>query len=306
MFIAWVMEELIHTGRIRQKILNSCVIAKVPLCSLVAFSAFFGNLYAWQQIQDQALLIFFGVLLLACGCASLNSYQERIHDSFLERTRSRPLVQKSVSTPHAVIQALFLLSIGLLIILYFSNTIAFLAGICGIIIYNFVYTILKSKSVYAIVPGAIAGAIPPYIGWLAAGESPFSQRAMLLILLLIFWQIPHFFLVLLNHRADYSQCISPNLLRYLSVPALKRIFLPWITALAITMIIFCLVPPEIGAGGKLLILLNCVVLLAIFYYQMLRQKEPKYKFLFQILNGSLLLFMATICYQAARLGSLTF
>ena len=288
-----------HTGSIRQRVRLSFIIAKIPLCSLVAFSALFGNLYAWQQIQDQALLISLGVFLLACGSASLNSYQERFHDGFLERTRSRPLVQKSVSSLHAVIQALLLLSIGLLVILYFSNVKAFLAGVCGIVIYNFIYTVLKSKSVYAIVPGAIAGAIPPCIGWLAAGESFISQGAMMLMLLLVFWQIPHFFLVLLNHRADYSQCISPNLLRYLSEPALKRIFLPWITALAITMIIFCLVPPDIGLGGKLLIFANCLMLLSIFYYQMLRQGEPKYNFLFQILNGSLLLFMVTICYQAA-------
>lgn len=300
------MEELMHTGRIRQKIWLSFEIAKLPLCSLVAFSALFGNLYAWQHIQDQALYIFFGVFLLACGCASLNSFQERFHDELLERTRSRPLVQKSVSSNQAVVQALLLLSLGLLVILISSNIKAFLAGIGGIVIYNFIYTVLKSKSIYAIVPGAIAGAIPPCIGWLAAGGSLFSHQAMLLVLLLFFWQIPHFFLVLLNHRDDYSQSISPNLLQDFSESALKRIFLPWITALAIIMIIFCLVPPEMGLGGKLMILANCTALLGIFYYQMLKTGEPKYNFLFRILNCSLLLFMATVCFQAAHFSEFLF
>jgi len=300
------MEELMHTGSLRQKIRLSFVIAKFPLCSLVAFSALFGNLYGWQHIHDQALLIFLGVFLLACGCASLNSFQERFHDEFLKRTSRRPLVQKSVSSNHAIIQAVLLLSLGLLVILVFSNIKAFLAGIAGIVIYNFIYTILKSKSIYAIVPGAIAGAMPPCIGWLASGGDLVSHQAMLLVLLLVFWQIPHFFLVLLNHRADYSQSISPNLLQDLSEPALKRIFLPWITALAIIMIIFCLVPPDMGLWGKVLILANCLVLLSIFYFQMLKAGESKYNFLFQILNGSLVLFMATVCFQAAHFSEYVF
>lgn len=300
------MEKVMPLGRIRQKIRLSFVIAKLPLCSLVAFSAFFGNLYAWQQIQKQALLIFFGVFLLACGCASLNSFQERFYDGFLRRTRSRPLVQKSVSSIHAVIQAVLLLSLGLLVIFVFSNVKALLVGIGGIVIYNFIYTVLKSKSIYAIVPGVIAGAIPPYIGWLAAGGSLLSHQAMLLVFLLVFWQIPHFFLVLLNHRVDYTQSISPNLFQDLTEHALKRIFLPWITALAIIMITFCIVPPEMGLGGKLLILANCMVLLSIFYYQMLKKGKPKYNFLFQILNSSLLLFMVTVCFQAAHINETIF
>jgi len=300
------MEELMRTGGLSQKIRLSFIIAKFPLCSLVAFSALFGNLYAWQHIQNQALLIFLGVFLLACGSASLNSFQERFHDGLLKRTRSRPLVQESVSSNHAVIQAALLLILGLLIILFFSNVKAFLAGIAGIIIYNFVYTVLKSKSIYAIVPGAIAGAMPPYIGWLAAGGGPLSHQAILLVLLFVFWQIPHFFLVLLNHRADYSQSILPNLLQDLSEPALKRIFLPWITALSIIMITFCLVPPEMGVGAKLLILANCLALMSIFYYQMLKKGDPNYNFLFQILNGALLLFMVTVSFQAAHFNGTSF
>lgn len=290
------MEELIRTGRVWQKLAHGCVIAKLPLCSLVAFSAFFANLYAWQNVQAQAVLIFLGVFLLASGCASLNSFQERIHDGFLERTRKRPLVQKSVSTTHALVQATFLLSFGLVIILHFSNLNAFLAGIAGVIIYNFVYTLLKPKSIYAIVPGAIAGAVPPSIGWLAADGNIFSYEMILLILLLVFWQIPHFFLVLLKHQSDYARSVSPNILLSLSENSLKRIFLPWVTAFSLTMIAIGFGPHHIHSGSRVFIVLNALMLLWFFFFQMFTSGKPHYTFLFHTLNGSLLLFMITVSF----------
>ena len=123
---------------------------------------------------------------------------------------------------------------------------------------------------------------------------------MLLILLLVFWQIPHFFLVLLKHQADYTHSVSPSILRYLSEHALQRIFLPWVTAFATIMIIISFSPPAMHLGSKLLIATNCLVLLSIFYYEVFRQGKPHYNFLFQVLNGSLLLFMVTVSFEVVQ------
>jgi heme o synthase len=287
------------TWPIAQKIKFSLTIAKLPLCVLVAFSALFGQILAQQDLDVNSLQIFFAVLLLACGGASFNSYQERDEDGLMKRTQGRPLVQRIIPDTHAVVQAVLLISSGLFLILVVSNIKAFIAGACGIAIYNMVYTRMKSWSFYAIIPGAVCGAIPPYIGWLAAGGTLISLKAALVVLLLIFWQIPHFFLVMLNHRNDYFQSVSPNMLKYFKEPALQRIFMPWVTALAVTMITFTTIPLPLGTGGRFIILGNTIIMVLVFSYQLFFTDLPNYKLLFRLLNLNLFIFMFTVCYGLA-------
>jgi protoheme IX farnesyltransferase len=291
------MIELMLTWPIAHTVKFSLTIAKIPLCILVAFSASFGHVFAQQDIDGKTVQIFIAVLLLACGGASYNSYQERHEDRLMRRTQGRPLVKRIISNRHAIIQSFILIFAGLVTLAVAANFKAFIAGLCGITIYNLVYTRMKSWSFYAIIPGAICGAIPPYIGWLAADGNPVSLNAVLIVLLLFFWQIPHFFLVMLNHRTDYLHSVSPNMLKYFKEPALQRIFMPWITALAATMITFTAIPLPLTLNGRYVILGNTLLLLILFSYQLFFTRLPNYKLLFQILNLSLLIFMLTVCYE---------
>jgi protoheme IX farnesyltransferase len=284
------------TWPIAHTIKFSLTIAKIPLCILVAFSASFGHIFAQQNADWATVQIFIAVLLLACGGASYNSYQERHHDRLMTRTQGRPLVTKVISLRHAVVQSFLLIFSGLFILVVAANFKAFIAGLGGILIYNMVYTRMKSWSFYAIIPGAICGAIPPYIGWLAANGNPVSLRAVLLVLLLFFWQIPHFFLVMLNHRSDYFHSVSPNMLKYFKEPALHRIFMPWITALAATMITFTAIPSTLTINERYVILGNSFLILLLFVYQLFFNQRPNYKLLFRTLNFSLFVFMLTVCY----------
>jgi protoheme IX farnesyltransferase len=278
-----------------QKAVLSLEISKVALCLMVAFSSLFGYMFAAQALSFQSFFLFLSVLLLACGGASLNSYQEREEDRLMTRTKERPLVQGRLSCGHALIQASLLIGTGLFSLLLFTGVKAFGAGLLGILLYNAVYTRMKSWSLYAIIPGAVCGAIPPYIGWLAAGGEGVSFRATLPVLLLFFWQVPHVFLVILNHKTDYRGSRSPNILSRLSEQALRRIFLPWITALATIMLTFSVLPSLLDDGSKFVIVVNTGLLLGLFYYQMMLVKNPNYKILFQYLNFSLFLLMVVVC-----------
>ncbi len=278
-----------------RKVILSVEISKVVLCLLVAFSSLFGYIFASQAISFEALSVFFAVFLLACGGASLNSYQERHHDRLMARTEKRPLVQSQLSNGHALLQSFLLISTGLISILLFFNIKVFGAALAGILIYNGIYTRMKSWSLYAIIPGAVCGAIPPYIGWLAAGGAGFSFHAALPILLLFFWQVPHVFLIVLNHKSDYSGGISPNILKLLSEDALRRISLPWITALATIMLTFTTLPSSLNDGARTLVVINAVLLLGLFYHLMLCAKSPNYRLLFICLNFSLFFMMMIIC-----------
>jgi len=294
------MEGFLATGRV-QKLLNSIEIAKVPLCLLVAFSSLFGFLYANPVYSEKAGYIFTAVLLLSCGSATLNSYQERGTDSLLLRTKNRPLVKRKISNNNALVQATLLIITGLTALWFFSDIKTFISGLIAVVLYNFIYTGLKSKSLYAIIPGAISGAIPPYIGWLAAGGEAISFRAMLPVLLLIFWQIPHFFLILLNHKFDYATSIFPNLLKRLSETSLKRVFIPWIAALSVTMLTFTVLPSGIGNLGRMIIVINAVILFGLFCVQFLYAKQPNYSYLFKHLNMSIFIIMLVVCSGAVKI-----
>jgi protoheme IX farnesyltransferase len=294
------MEGFLAAGCV-QKLSYSLKIAKVPLCLLVAFSSLFGFLYANPILSGKAGYVFAAVLMLSCGSATLNSYQERGTDSLLQRTKNRPLVKRKISDTNALVQAALLIITGLTALSYFSDFKSFIAGLIAVVLYNFIYTGLKSRSIYAIIPGAISGAIPPYIGWLAAGGEVMSFRAMLPVLLLIFWQIPHFFLILLNHKLDYVSSIFPNLLKKLSETSLKRIFLSWITALAVTMLTFTVLPSGIGNLGRMLIVINAAVLFGLFCVQFLYVKQPNYSYLFKHLNLSIIIIMLVVCCGAVTI-----
>lgn len=290
--------ESFFTINLIQKLSCSLKIAKVPLCLLVAFSSLFGFLYATPILTEKAVYLFVAILLLSCGSATLNSFQERRTDSNLQRTKNRPLVQRNISDNSALTQAILLIITGLLALYFFFDIKTFVTGLIAVVLYNFIYTCLKSKSLFAIIPGTLSGAIPPYIGWLASGGEMMSFRAILPVLLLIFWQIPHFFLVLLNHKLDYTSSIVPNILKKLSETSLKRVFMPWITALAVTMITFTVLPSNIGNLGRLLIVINAVVLFTLFCVQFVYMKHPNYGYLFKHLNLSIFIIMIVICCGA--------
>lgn len=292
-----------HTG-VFKKFVLSLSIAKFPLCALIAFSALFGHVFALQTINRQSVLVFTAVLILACGSASLNSYQERLVDALMTRTSGRPLVRQKLSTVHALVQTGFLIFCGLMLLLWSAGVSPFVAGILGAVLYNVVYTRMKQHSLHAIIPGVLCGAIPPYIGWLAAGGELLSFQAALPVLLLIFWQIPHFFLVVLNHKSDYHGGFSPTLLQELSEHALQRIFLPWITALVVIMITFSAMPLQLSNGVRLVIIANGLALIAFFYYQMFFAVKPNYRMLFRYLNMAIFLVMAIICYDYSVAASL--
>ena len=294
------MSELSQVGVVRH-IRLSLTVAKIPLCLLVSFSALFGYVFAAEDLVMEAFYVFAAVFLLSCGAASLNSYQERYADGLMSRTRKRPLVQGQLPAGLAALQSIFLLSAGLVGLFLLAGLPAFLAGFIGVFLYNIIYTKLKPLTLYAIVHGAVCGAMPPYIGWLAAGGAPFSVRAFLPVLLLFFWQIPHFFLVLLRHKPDYTGNVAPNMLSYLPEQALRRIFLPWVAALVTTMITFSVVPSMLGSWERFIIVGNGVILLGVFYYQMLCSSQPDYTLLFRHLNLSLFLLMLIICVGGSKL-----
>ena len=217
-------------------------LSKVRITFFVAISGLVGYIQAGNGIEWSVVPVLLGIFILSCGSAALNHYQEVSTDSMMVRTKNRPLPTAKISKQFALSAILIMVSTGLVLILQFSNFNAFLLGIGALISYNVIYTPLKRVSAFAIMPGALVGALPPAIGWVAAGGSIADPQLFVLAMFFFVWQIPHFWFLLLLYDVDYQRAGFPTLSKYFNEEQLKRITYVWVAALAAS----CMLIPLFG------------------------------------------------------------
>jgi len=274
---------------------SALYLAKALLCLLVGYSALFGFFLADPTVSSRALLTGAGLFFLATGAATLNSLQEHHTDAHMERTKKRPLPRKTISLLQAGFQTLVLLTAGVSVLSAVTETIFPLTmAVFAVVLYNGLYTPLKQQTVLAIVPGAVCGALPPYIGWLAAGGSKTGFEPFLLLTLMVLWQIPHFWLVLLHYREDYKSVNVPSLFSFFQEETIRRFFITWIGGLVSVMILFVILPCINGLVVRILIILNSFSLLGYFFLSFRSKRRNNYMLLFAVLNGALFLHMTIV------------
>jgi protoheme IX farnesyltransferase len=138
------------------------------------------------------------------GTLALNQYQEREVDAKMERTRYRPLPEGRLRPGEALWFGLILITAGLL---YASFAVNALTGILtGVIVvsYLLLYTPLKVKTEFCNLPGAVAGALPPMVGW-AAATGTLELKAWILFAIMFVWQFPHLLAIGWLYREDYAR-----------------------------------------------------------------------------------------------------
>jgi len=217
-------------------------LSKFRITSFSTVTTVVGYILYKQQIDWQILIPTFGVLFLAFGSAVLNQYQERNLDAKMSRTKMRPIPSGRVSANSALLISILFVVIGAAILLLGANLVAFGLGLLSVFWYNGVYTLLKQKTAFAVVPGALIGSIPPAIGWIVAGGHVFDSQILIFAFFFFIWQVPHFWLLLLIYGKDYEQAGFPSLSAIFSREQLQRITFIWIFATAIT----CLIIPLFG------------------------------------------------------------
>jgi protoheme IX farnesyltransferase len=203
-----------------------------PIALMTAASALAGYaLYPSPHEPATATLLLAGVGLLAAGCSALNQVQERDVDARMERTRHRPVACGRLSVRAGLTLALTLTAGGLLLLAATGETVLAL-GAFALIWYNGVYTPLKRRTSFAVLPGALCGALPPLIGWAAAGGDPADFRIVLFAGLIFLWQIPHFWFFALKHRKDFQRSGLPTVFTRFTPAQLNRLALAWVFSLA--------------------------------------------------------------------------
>ncbi|MBI5740298.1 MAG: protoheme IX farnesyltransferase [Nitrospirae bacterium] len=202
-------------------------LCRITLSLFSALSAVTGYILAGSGLALKTAFVATGIFLSACGASALNQYQERRTDAFMERTKGRPLPSGRIRPFHALYFSLLLLCAGMTALVLSGSLAAVLLGACAVILYNGLYTYLKRKTAFASVPCAVIGALPPAMGWFAAGGSFPDQRLTAVCFLFFIWQISHFWLLFLTHGRDYERAGLPSLTRVFERRQLERITFVW-------------------------------------------------------------------------------
>ena len=186
---------------------------KFRLSLTVVISAIAGYLIGVTDFNFQEFtLLIFGGFLVTGSANGFNQVLEKEYDKLMTRTHDRPLPQKKIKTIYAVLFSLFIGLIGLYFLSlikphgsfygYLSKSSAF--GLLSLMIYVLSYTPLKRMSTVSIFVGAIPGAIPVMLGWVAA-TNKFGLAVGILFAIQFLWQFPHFISISWIRDKEYKK-----------------------------------------------------------------------------------------------------
>lgn len=177
--------------------------------------------------------VLIGLALIMASAGVFNNYLDCESDSKMERTKQRPLVKKAISTSHALLFAAGLGISGVGVLWGWTNRLALSIALAGFIIYVVLYFILKRRSEYATLMGSLAGAVPPVVGYCAVTDH-LDAGALILFLILLLWQMPHFFAIAVYRIEDYAAASIPVLPVKKGIEATKVQMLLYIVAFIAT------------------------------------------------------------------------
>lgn len=209
-------------------------LTKIKITVLVTLTTALGYVLAAQQITFGIFFPAAGIFLLACASSVLNHYQERETDALMMRTNKRPLPSGKVLPEYVLGLSVLLLIAGFVILILKAGIASAAVGIFTFVWYNFVYTPLKKKTAFAIIPGSLVGALPPVAGWVAASGSFTDYKIWFIALYFFVWQIPHFWLLLMIYGDEYKNAGFPTLSNVFNANQLKRVTFYWLLAAVIT------------------------------------------------------------------------
>ena len=175
--------------------------------SALAVVAVVAGLYMGHPISPPLSLVLpttVGTLLVAVAANALNMYLERAQDSQMLRTLARPLPAGRLTPGQALWFGILTAGAGLALMALTTNALA--TALCALILFGYVlvYTPLKKVTTLNTLVGAVPGALPPVVGYVAAANR-LNVPAAVLFLLLFFWQIPHFLAIAWRYREDYAR-----------------------------------------------------------------------------------------------------
>jgi heme o synthase len=261
----------------------------ILICTAVGYWFGGGASFHWT-ILAHALL---GTALLASGTSALNQWYEVDTDAKMRRTRRRPLPAGRIKRAHGFVFGLLLCATGFADLWSGTNLLTAALGLFTLLSYLLLYTPLKQRSPLCTTMGAVPGAMPPLIGYAAAGHG-IDAGALALFLILFVWQFPHFDAIAWMYRDDYARggirmlpIIDPD-----GKSTARRIVF-----CSLLLIPISLVPLLLGMTGALYAAAAIAAGLGVLYFGARLKRE-------RTLPRAHALLLATVFYLPALLGAM--
>tara|TARA_B100000035_G_C20938626_1_gene526421 strand:+ start:206 stop:1075 length:870 start_codon:yes stop_codon:yes gene_type:complete len=220
-------------------------LTKFRLTLSVVFSSFISYFLGATEINlIQLFYLIAGGILIVSSSNIFNQIIERDLDKLMKRTQNRPLPKKEITPKLALFLAILSALIGLIFMYLINLKVAILAAV-SIFLYTAIYTPMKLISPLSVFVGAIPGAFPFMIGWVAA-TNDIGIEALTLFLMQFFWQFPHFWSIGWSQNSDYEKAgfkMLPTGRKDKSTSAQILFYSIWAVLVSIT--------PFFGITGKL-------------------------------------------------------
>lgn len=277
--------------RIFPELIRIKITLSVTLSALAAWVAASG------KVSMKSVFPLAGIFLLACSASVLNQIQEKEQDAKMERTKDRPIPSGKLTSRQAFVIAILLLFAGFGILVYGRYWTCVILGIVNILWYNGFYTWLKKKTAFAVVPGALSGVIPVFMGWSAAGGFLTDPTVLLLAFFLFTWQIPHFWLLMLQYGDEYRSGGFPVMTDIFNNRQFRNIILAWMIGATGTSLLLVLSGFWMFFSFKVIIMGLNLLILVLFFHQLHFTGNPRYKFIFVAMNAFLLISLSLVVIE---------
>ncbi|MDA3930092.1 MAG: protoheme IX farnesyltransferase [Prolixibacteraceae bacterium] len=268
-------------------------LTKFKVSVAVALSAFAGFVLYSKEINLDIFIFSIGLMFIIGASSALNHIQERKLDILMPRTQKRPLPSKLLTLNEAIGICISFFALGSVILFFGFSFQVWLVSMFAAFWYNGIYTPLKRKTPYAIIPGSVVGAIPPFIGYMAAGGAISDKPIIILAVFFFIGQIPHFWLLMKKYRNDYQKAGFPVITEKMNESQINRMIVTWMAAgIAAGLLVSILVP--FSRAASYILVAYCVFFLFVISKDLVKKIDLQFGKNFLLLNTMYLLVMLLI------------
>lgn len=257
----------------------------IPMFAALMLALYTYNLSFIENIPN-IIFAFIGSASVIGAAGIFNNLYDHDIDAIMTRTKTRPTATGELNSRTVLIVGIILLVVGV-IFLAFTTLLAAILGFLGVFFYVVPYTMwTKRRTIWNTEVGSISGAVPPLIGWAAVAPNIWHPVCWALFIILIIWQMPHFYAIAIRKKDDYAKANIPMLP---VVKGVKRTYIQTNVYLLLLMLTsFLFVPLSWGLTLSSLILGGIWLWISIVGY---RQMDGK-KWANQMFGYSLIYMLA--------------
>ena len=237
-------------------------LAKPRIAVMALVTVTVGFILASTSVGWQTSALFsglFGIALVAVSSSVFNQVIERDSDRLMPRTENRPLPSGRMSSTEALLFGFATGLIGIVWLIFMVNLTTAILGGVTLLLYVAIYTPLKRKTSLCTAIGAVPGALPPVLGWTAAGGE-LNAQAFSLFAILFIWQFPHFLAIAWIYQKQYR---GAGLIMLPANGRMPRVVGVMAVAYALVLLPVSLLPAELSLAGTGYLLTATV--LGVFY-----------------------------------------